>query len=201
MRSAGPEVSRPGHNGAAAGARSHADVGLVGRAIAGDREAFGAILRRHDPLLRGLAGKLLAADQHRMDDVLQDAYLRAYRALPRFRHDADIGTWLYRITYNACIDELRRAARQPNPVDTADARWDRPAPGSEPDAAAITADVTVRALAALPPEQRVAVVLVDGEGFDHESAARILGVPRGTLASRLSRGRARMRHLMREDRS
>lgn len=175
------------------------DVDLVGRAVGGDREAFVSILRRHDDRLRGLASKLLAADQHRMDDALQDAYLHAYRALPRFRKDADIGTWLYRITYNACIDELRRAARRPDAVDTADARWDRPATAPGPDAAVSTADVTARALAALPPEQRVAVVLVDGEGFDHEAAARILGVPRGTLASRLSRGRARIRHLMGED--
>lgn len=201
MRTVEPEMSSRGRNGTGAEACSNADDGLVDRAVAGDREAFGAILRRHDRQLRGLASKLLAGDEHRMDDVLQDAYLHAYCALPRFRHDAQIGTWLYRITYNACIDELRRAARRPNPVDIADTRWDRPAAGSDPDAAAVTTDVTVRALAVLPPDQRVAVVLVDGEGFDHKSAARILGVPLGTLASRLSRGRARLRHLIGEDSS
>ena len=95
------------------------DGELVARILAGDRHAFTEVLRRHDDRLRGLAWKLLGGDPHRMDDALQDAYVRAYRALPRFRQDADLGSWLYRITYNACIDELRRAKRRPEPVDTA----------------------------------------------------------------------------------
>lgn len=175
------------------------DDDLVGRALRGDREAFVAILHRYDRALRALATKLFAADQHRMEDALQDAYLRAYRSLSGFRRDADIGTWLYRITYNACIDELRRAARQPDPVDTTDAGWDGPSARPGPDVTVSDNDATARALAALPPDQRVAVVLVDGEGFDREAAARILGVPLGTVASRLSRGRARIRHLIGED--
>jgi RNA polymerase sigma-70 factor (ECF subfamily) len=128
-----------------------------------------------------------------MDDALQDAYVRAYRALPRFRRDADLGSWLYRITYNACIDELRRARRRPGPVDTAAEGWDRPSRAPGPDRVVGAADAAARALAALPVDQRVTVVLVDGEGFDNVTAARILGVAPGTVASRLSRARAAMR--------
>ena len=108
------------------------DGELVARILAGDRHAFTEVLRRHDERLRGLAWKLLGGDPHRMDDALQDAYVRAYRALPRFRQDADLGSWLYRITYNACIDELRRAKRPPEPVDTAAPTTTAPAPARAP---------------------------------------------------------------------
>jgi RNA polymerase sigma-70 factor (ECF subfamily) len=157
------------------------------------------LVRAHDERLRGLAYKLLGGDRDRMDDALQDAYLRAYAALPRFRREADAGTWLYRIVYNACIDELRRVERRPEPVDVHAGGWDRPSTRPGPDVVVGTADAAVRALAALPVEQRVTVVLVDGEGFDNATAARILGVKPGTIASRLSRARAAMRRVLAED--
>jgi RNA polymerase sigma-70 factor (ECF subfamily) len=148
--------------------------------LASDPAAFGAVLRDEDDRMRALAYKLLGGDRDRMDGARQDAYLRAYLALPRLRRDADVGTWLYRIVYNACIDELRRDEGRPGPDDGT-------------DAGVGGADATVRALAALPIDQRVTVVLVDGEGFDDVDAARILGVSPGTVASRLSRARAAMR--------
>lgn len=175
------------------------DRHLVARAAAGDRDAFVALVRRHDDRLRSLAAKLLAGDRHAMDDVMQDAYVHAYRALPRFRQEAQFGTWLYRIVYNACVDELRRARRRPAPFDPTDAGWDAPTTAAGPDAVAGAADTTTRALAELSADQRAVVVLVDGEGFDHGTAARILGVAPGTVASRLSRGRARIRLAVGED--
>ncbi|HEY9556532.1 MAG TPA: sigma-70 family RNA polymerase sigma factor [Acidimicrobiales bacterium] len=171
------------------------DVELVELARAGDRTAFDQLLRRHDDRMRGLAYRLLA-DRHRMDDALQDAYLKAYRGLNRFKAGSDFGTWLYRITYNACIDELRRRKRAPlstvDPVDPVSAR-----PGPE---RVVSASETVRAaLAELPTDQRVTVVLVDGEGFDHKEAAKILGVAPGTVASRLHRARAALRRVLGEE--
>jgi RNA polymerase sigma-70 factor (ECF subfamily) len=171
------------------------DVELVELARAGDRSAFDALLRRHDDRLRGLAFRLLA-DRHAMDDALQEAYVKAYRALPRFRAGSNFGTWLYRITYNACIDELRRRKRAPvtteEPTDPVSGR-----PGPE---RVVSASETVRAaLARLPVDQRVTVVLVDGEGFDHQEAAEILGVAPGTVASRLHRARAALRHILGEE--
>jgi RNA polymerase sigma-70 factor (ECF subfamily) len=178
------------------GAGDHADDGaLLDRVQGGDRAAFTALVRRHDPRLRGLAYRLLAGDRDRMDDALQDAYLRAFAALGNFRREADFGSWLYRIAYNSCIDALRRARRRPEPLDPAAERWNRPDPSIAPTPAAASHEIA-RALASLSEAQRVTVVLVDGEGFDHQSAAEILGVAPGTVASRLSRARSQLRHAL-----
>ena len=131
-----------------------------------------------------------------MDDALQEAYLKAYRGLDRFRPGRDFGAWLYRVTYNACIDELRKRKRSPvpreEPLDHTSAQ-----PGPE---RVVSASETVRAaLAELPTDQRVTVVLVDGQGFDHREVANILGVAPGTVASRLHRARAALRRVLGEE--
>lgn len=168
------------------------DVELVEFARLGDRPAFDELLRRHDGRMRGLAYRLLA-DRHAMDDAIQEAYLKAFRALERFRADSDFGAWLYRVTYNACIDELRKRRRAPV-VHHDEAELASTQPGPE---RVVSASETVRsALAGLPVSQRVTVVLVDGEGFDHREAAEILGVAPGTVASRLHRARATLRRIL-----
>lgn len=171
------------------------DVELVELARRGDRAAFDELIRRHDDRLRGLAYRLLT-DRHGMDDALQDAYLKAYRALDRFRAGSDFGTWIYRIAYNSCIDELRRRKRSPVAADEpAEPASSQPGPER-----VVSASETVRAaLAELPTDQRVTVVLVDGEGFDHREAAKILGVAPGTVASRLHRARAALRRILGEE--
>jgi RNA polymerase sigma-70 factor (ECF subfamily) len=158
------------------------------RARAGDRRAFAAVVRHYDAGLRALAYRLLG-DRSRMDDALQEAYVHAFRGLSRFRGDSAPGTWLYRIAYNACIDELRRS-RQVVPLDSI---RDRPDP-----AVAVADDVVTRtsledALTRLSPEDRAAVLLVDAQGFDYRQAADVLGVPEGTVGSRLHRARTVLR--------
>lgn len=170
------------------------DADLVERARGGDGQAFTTLLRRHDEPMRRLAFRMLA-DADAMDDVLQEAYVKAYRSLPAYREDAQFGTWLYRITYNACIDEIRRTARRPRPtVDDPEA----PATSPGPEQAVTEAEIVRTALAALPADQRATVVLVDSEGFDNETAALVLGVAPGTVASRLSRARAALRRSFEE---
>jgi RNA polymerase sigma-70 factor (ECF subfamily) len=173
------------------------DVDLVELARHGDRAAFDELLRRHDSRMRSLAYRLMA-DRSRMDDALQDAYLNAFKGLHRFRPGSDFGGWLYRITYNACIDELRRQKRAPQRMD---AEFDQPSSRPGPEHVVSTSEVVRQALADLPTDQRVTVVLVDGEGFDHRAAAEILGIAPGTVASRLSRARARLRRLLFEEAS
>src|ERR671914_1464692 len=90
--------------------REQISTTVLDRARAGDQEAFTALIRHYDPGLRRLAYRLLG-DRERMDDALQEAYVKAFRALPRFRGDSSLGTWLYRIAYNACLDELERSRR------------------------------------------------------------------------------------------
>ncbi len=169
----------------------NADARLVQRILDGDRRAFSELVRQHDPRLRALAYKLLCGDRHLMDDALQTAYLKAYRSLATFRDDAELSTWLYRIVYNACVDELRRIARV-MPFDPS-LRDDVATPDAGPERRVSDADAVLRGLARLTDDQRAAVLLVDGEGFDTAAAAEILGVAPGTVASRLSRARASLR--------
>lgn len=158
--------------------------------IAGDPDGFIDMVQHYDRPLRALVFRLMGS-REQMDDVLQDVYLRAFRALPGFRGEAASGTWLYRIAYNVCIDELRRSHRQPRvPLED---YFDEPDPGADPgDLASMRGDLA-GALAGLPVDQRAAVLLVDAHGFDYARAGEILGVPPGTVGSRVSRGRAALR--------
>ena len=154
-----------------------------------DPATFVALVRDHDDRLRRLVTRMLV-DRHRVDDVLQEAYVKAHRALPRFRSDADLGTWLYRITYNCCIDELRAAQRRPRPVEDLP---DLAAAASGPGRQVAVGQAVRAALAELPEDQRAAVLLVDGSALDYSAAAEVLGVPRGTVASRVARARRVLR--------
>jgi RNA polymerase sigma-70 factor, ECF subfamily len=167
---------------------------VLDRARSGDHDAFTAVVRVYDLRLRGLAYRVLG-DRDGMDDALQEAYVRAFRALPRFRGDARIGTWLFRITYNACLDELARKRKVTHvpldePVEQASAE---PEPG---EALGARRDLA-SSFAALSEEERAVVFLVDVEGFDYSSAAELLGVPVGTVASRLNRARRSLRSALR----
>jgi RNA polymerase sigma-70 factor (ECF subfamily) len=194
-------MNKPGSNGVEMSVQALTTSGLddvgsdvIERARHGDQEAFAAVVRVYDRRLRGLAYRILG-DSDRMDDALQEAYVRAFRALPRFRGDARLSTWLFRITYNACLDELARARKVAYlPLDElAGQASAAPEPG---DALSVRRQLEV-ALAALSPEERAVVLLVDAEGFDYSEAGEILGIPVGTVASRLNRARAGLRGSLR----
>ncbi|HEX6236989.1 MAG TPA: sigma factor [Acidimicrobiales bacterium] len=166
------------------------DHTLVRRAQQGDRRAFLALLERYDARLRDLAYGLLV-DARRVDNAMRLAYVKAWRDVVRIDPKDDAGTWLYRCVYNAGIDELRREIRPAG----AGARTSAGAAGpSGPEPVSITdratlAERTTAALRTLSPEQRVAVVLVDREGFGVEAAARIQGLGRGAVTARLATSR------------
>jgi len=147
------------------------------------------LLADHGRQLRALALRLLG-DPALVDDALQEAYFRAFRALPQFRGESSPATWLHRIVHNVCMDELRRRRRQA----------EKPFDESMVNAAAADAfDFSVdradlrAGLAGLPPELRAAIVLVHGYGMGYTAAARMLGIPPGTVASRIFRARAALR--------
>jgi RNA polymerase sigma-70 factor, ECF subfamily len=170
---------------------------ILDRARRGDEDAFSALVRHYDRGLRALAFRLLG-DRDRMDDVLQDVYVKAYRALPAFRGGSSVRTWLYRVTYNACLDEIRRARRVV--YVPFDGLSERTAADANVVELVGRREGLATALASLAPEDRAAVLLVDAMGFDYAGASEVLDVPGGTVASRLHRARAALRDAL-SDRS
>jgi RNA polymerase sigma-70 factor (ECF subfamily) len=179
---------------ASRGADSEIASGIVARAQQGNHAAFRRIVRHYDDRLRALAFRLLE-DRDAMDDALQEAYVKAFRSLGSFKGNSSLGTWLYRITYNACIDELRRRQRVV-PLTTSDGEDLQISDPSDAIGAADTRADLATAMSALPPEQRAAVMLVDAEGFSYHEASKVLGIPPGTVASRVSRARAALREAL-----
>jgi RNA polymerase sigma-70 factor, ECF subfamily len=191
------------------------DTRLMRRSQQGDRRAFRALLTRYDWRLRGLAHALLL-DPGRVDAVLGLAYVKAWREVVRIDPREDAAAWLYRVVYNACIDGLRRessriGAAPPTAVDAPDAAVDAPPEPVKPAAAVATGNGAspaptdgrrtrlVEALVALAPADRVAVVLVDREGFAPEAAARILGLSPDVVETRLAGARARLTYQLADD--
>jgi RNA polymerase sigma-70 factor (ECF subfamily) len=164
------------------------DRSLLAAHVAGDTAAFTTLVRRHQDRLWAVALRTLG-DREDAADALQDALISAYRSAAGYRGDAKVTTWLHRVVVNACLDRIRRnkvRATVPlpedgGPVDPRDRLSDRE-----------TAMEIEAALAALPEEQRAALVLVDVQGLPVDDAAAVLGVPTGTVKSRCARGRARL---------
>lgn len=181
------------------------DRALLAAHVAGDAGAFGTLFRRHRDRLWAVALRT-TGDHEEAADALQDAMVSAFRRAESFRGDAAVTTWLHRIVVNACLDRLRRRrvrAAVPLPDDAEEyvVRGEAVQPGAstrEPlDPADVVLDeerraTVLHALDGLPPEQKVALVLVDMEGYSVEEAAAIIDCPPGTVKSRCSRGRARL---------
>ena len=177
--------------GAGSDADDDRDRALLAAHVEGDPDAFGALVLLHRDRLWAVALRTLA-DREEAADALQDALLSAYRSAATFRGDARVTTWLHRVVVNACLDRVRRRQARPtvplperdgvaDPVDRRDVLAERE-----------TAMEVEAAMAALPVDQRVAILLVDVHGLPVEQAAAVLGVPTGTVKSRCSRGRARL---------
>jgi RNA polymerase sigma-70 factor (ECF subfamily) len=163
------------------------DRALLTAHAEGDPHAFDELVRRHRQRMWAVALRTLGEPEEAADAV-QDACLSAFRSAGSYRGDARVTTWLHRIVVNACLDRVRRRAVRPTvplpdqaPADPRDRLEERE-----------TQVELERALAALPDEQRLAIVLVDLQGLSVEEAASVLDVPPGTVKSRCFRGRARL---------
>ena len=150
------------------------------------RRRFESLLERHEARLRRVAFGMLG-DSHRVDDVLQDAFVRAYRKLPaRFESAQQESAWIYRIVHRTCLNELRSRRRRPeSPGLPADVQ------ASNEDSLAVAA-----ALGELSVDARAVVLLVDLIGLDYETAASALRIPRGTVASRLNSARTKLKEIL-----
>lgn len=177
------------------------DAALVQRVCGGDTVAFELLMRRHNRRLYRIARALLR-DTAEAEDALQEAYLSAYRALPAFRAEAAVATWLGRIVVNECMDRLRRNARRGNIVSLAPADDE----GEAPQPAGIEADTPEQALArgemrvllercidALPQEFRAVFVLRAVQELSVEETAASLGIPEATVRTRHFRARGLLR--------
>ena len=161
----------------------------------GDTEALDQLLRRHHDKVWGICRRLAGNDADALD-ATQEALIAVATRLNRFDGKSRFTTWLYRVTTNACLDELRRRARQPLVgLDAAFESVDLSAPpvdGLVADRLLIDA-----ALARLPEEFRVAVVLRDLLDLDYAEISEILDIPPGTVRSRIARGRTALATFLR----
>jgi RNA polymerase sigma-70 factor (ECF subfamily) len=163
----------------------------VSAAQSGDRTALDALLRRHHDRIHALCRRITGNDADGLD-ATQEALIAIVRGLHRFDGRASFATWTYRVATNACLDELRRRRRRPDPglpeVERADDAGDPGRPGLD-DLVSDRLDLDA-ALAQVPLDFRAAVVLRDVCGLDYAEIADVLGVPPGTVRSRIARGRA-----------
>ena len=167
--------------------RAAEDVDLIRRYLAGDVAAFDDLMRAHQDRVFGICLRMLRNREAALD-ATQETFLTVFRKADRYQGKAAFSTWLYRVAVNTCYDLLRRQQRrQTDPIPEG---MDPP----DPSADDVLAGVEVRpdiesALQAIQPEFRGALVLVDLEGLAIDTAAEILGVPSGTIKSRVYRGR------------
>lgn len=173
---------------------AHDDSAWVARCKAGDPDAFEPLVLRHAGRLRRLVWGLLGERREEAEDVVQEIFLKAYLALPRFREDAQFSTWLYRIAVNHCRDVGRRAP--PPHVELDEARLESLAdersaePGEEIPLAPGRGEELGRLLGELSERQRRILVMRELEGLSYEEIGGILRIPPGTVRSRLNRARA-----------
>ncbi len=167
------------------------DHALVERARRGDKEAFGLLVEQHQRSVVNLARRL-SADPADAEDVAQEAFLRAFRALRQFRGLSSFRTWLTQIVVNTARTHLGRRLSRPEDPGAFEAACETVA-GADLERAIVARDRVGQALATLPPDLREAVVLRDIEGLEYREMARVLDVPIGTIESRIFRGRARLR--------
>lgn len=170
------------------------DAVLLAAHVAGDPDAFPELVRRHRDRLWAVALRT-TGDPEDAADALQDAFISAFRNAGSFRGEAAVTTWLHRVVVNACLDRMRRRKARPTvPFPEEDGETGHRGiadPRDDLDRLELRMEID-RALAALPDDQRAAIVLVDVEGLPVSDAAALLGVPEGTVKSRCSRGRARL---------
>lgn len=171
---------------------AEADVALVRSAAGGDGVAFASIYRRHAGRVHGVISRLVGGQGARAEDLTQEAFVRAWQALPKFRFESAFSTWLHRLAVNTALMELRSRRGGPRFDDDEDALDDVRQADSAGQATALSMDLE-RAVATLPPRARAVLVLHDVEGWKHEEIAAELGMAVGSSKAQLHRARQLLR--------
>ena len=173
------------------------DLELARRCREGDAAAFETVYRAHAGRLFGLLTRMTGS-AHDAEDLLQDVFVQAHRKLAGFRGESSLGTWLYRLAVNDCLDHLRsRAARMARSTESLDVEDAFEPAAVEPRIPTAVRRIDLeRAIAQLPDGCRMAFVLHDVEGLDHKEVAEALGVTEGTSKSQVHKARMRLRGLL-----
>ena len=170
---------------------------LIARASGGDPAAFNQLMAMHEKRMYAVALRMFATRED-AQDCLQEAMLRVYRAIGSFKGQSSFSTWVYRITMNTCLDELRRKKNRPNTSldNLLDQGWSPSDGDNAPERSAIQSETRAQlagAIRELPEDMRSAIVLRDVQGYSYDEIAQILDVNVGTIKSRISRGREKLR--------
>jgi RNA polymerase sigma-70 factor (ECF subfamily) len=182
---------------------SDVEQNLIASSTRGDIEAFNQLVQLYEGRIYNLCYRMLG-DEDTAADAAQDAFLSAYRNLGKFR-GGSFKSWLFRIATNACYDILRARKRRPSTsldaaMDAEDSAFEPHDQGESPDEFALRRELGTaiqQGLAVLPEDQRVVLILSDIQGMSYQEIAQIVGANMGTVKSRLSRGRARLRDVLR----
>jgi RNA polymerase sigma-70 factor (ECF subfamily) len=175
------------------------DSELVERWQSGDDGAFHELIRRHERRVFRLLFRMMGSREE-AEDVAQEAFLSLHRHGHRFRREARFSTFVYRVAANAALNRRRALGRSRNRVKdlkvSQEAGFDLPSGPRDPESSAVGSEVRERVQAAmleLPKDLRVAVLLYDIEGQSYQEVSRVLGIPEGTVKSRIHRARSALR--------
>ncbi len=184
------------------------DEELIARTLAGEDEAFAELVSRHKDLVYTIALRVVG-DEDEADDVAQEAFVRAYRALGRFRGDSKFSSWVYRIAVNRGLTHLKRRKRRAVTIDfVAEPHIEAPAAmadkSTDPEQFVLDQEFRLRvreAVNALPPRYRAVVTLFYLEERSYKEVAEVLGIPMGTLKTHLHRARALLKNILADNRN
>lgn len=168
------------------------DQALARSAAAGDSSAFEALYRRHAGRVHGVVARLVGYDRARAEDLVQEAFVRAWQALPAYRFESAFGTWLHRLAVNTALMDMRARRSRPGLDGDDDALDHVGTTDSAGHGTALALDLE-RAVATLPPRARAVLVLYDVEGWKHEEIANALGMAVGSSKAQLHRARGLLR--------
>lgn len=178
------------------------DEMLISRAAKGDASAFNELMTQYERKMYSICYRM-CQNHEDAQDCLQEAMLRVYRAISGFKGQSSFSTWLYRVTMNSCLDELRkRKNKQSTSLDNLlESGWSPSDESDTPEHHAVASEkkrALHQAISELPEDMRSAIVLRDIEGFSYEEIADSLGINVGTIKSRISRGREKLREKIRK---
>jgi RNA polymerase sigma-70 factor, ECF subfamily len=170
-------------------------VDLVARCQAGDVDAFAELYARYSSRIFTLAARM-SGSQQTGEDLLQEIFLQAYRKIGSFKGDAAVGTWLYRLALNHCLDFVRsRQAKMDKATDALEVDG-QGAVAAAPRESPLERIDLERALQQLPAGCREVFVLHDVEGYEHKEIAAMLGIAEGTSKSQVFKARMKLRALL-----